>query len=107
MRQVVCSTIDDLVEVVHYLFTNCNEYRCLLRPILRRFPLLYTLIDRCLCVHYFLPFGAAAMVIPETVIALVAQIFKETIQIVRNIGLVVDMAIRVAVGLAAYHIEGG
>ena len=47
------------------------------------------------------------MVIPETVIAFVAQIFKETIQIVRNIGLVVDVAVRIAVGLATYHIEGG
>ena len=47
------------------------------------------------------------MVIPGAVMALVAQMFKETIQIVGNIGLVVDVAVRIAVGLAAYHIEGG
>ena len=47
------------------------------------------------------------MVIPEAVIACVARTFKETIQIVRNIGLVVDVAVRIAADLATYHIEGG
>lgn len=47
------------------------------------------------------------MVIPEAVLAFVAHFFKETVQIMGNIGLVVDVAVRIAVGLAAYHVEGG
>ena len=53
------------------------------------------------------PFGVAAMVIPESMVAFVAQTFKEAIQIVGDIWLVVDIAVRIAVGLATYHIDGG
>ena len=47
------------------------------------------------------------MVMPETVIAFVAHLFKETVQIMGNIGLIVDVAVGIAVSLAAYHVESG
>jgi hypothetical protein len=47
------------------------------------------------------------MVVPEAVVALVAWPSEETFQTEGDIGLVVDVAVRIAVGLAAYHIVGG
>jgi len=47
------------------------------------------------------------MVIPSAVIAFVARNCKETILIVGSIGRVVDMAVGITVGLAAYHIDSG
>jgi len=49
----------------------------------------------------------AAVVVQEAVIAFVARTFKETIQTTGNIGRVVDVAVGIAVVLAAYRIDGG
>ena len=46
------------------------------------------------------------MVIPEVVIALLAQTPEEAFQVEGDVRLVVDLAIRIAVDLAAYHIGG-
>ena len=47
------------------------------------------------------------MVVPEAVLALVTRPSKETFQIEGDFGLVVDVAIRIAVDMATYHIGGG
>jgi len=46
-------------------------------------------------------------VVQEAVIASVARTFRDTIQIMGNIGRVVDMAVGIAVVFAAYRIDGG
>jgi len=47
------------------------------------------------------------MVVPEAVFALITQPSKETFQIEGDVGLVVDVAIRITVDLTAYQIGGG
>jgi hypothetical protein len=49
------------------------------------------------CINYLLPFGTAAMVIPEPVIVARTSF---------NIGFVVDLAIKIAIGLVAYRVVG-
>ena len=105
LRQVICSTIDDLVEVTQYSVTTCIKHCQLPLPVPRRHPFpLHILVDQYLRIDYLLPRGLATVVVPEAVFALVAFAFETTFQIKGDVGFVVGLAIRIALGLAAYHI---
>ena len=58
-------------------------------------------------INYLLPYGTGAMVVPEAVIAKLTGTSEETFQTEGDVGLVVLVAVRIAVRLAAYHIIGG
>jgi len=47
------------------------------------------------------------MVVPKAVLALVTRASEETFQTEGDVGLIVDVTVRIAGSLAAYHIVGG
>jgi hypothetical protein len=53
-----------------------------------------------------LPLGTVAMVLPEAMIACFTRTSKETFQFEGNVGLVVDVTVRITVDFPAYQIIG-
>ena len=58
-------------------------------------------------INYWLPHGTGAVVVPKVVIAKLTGTSEETFKTEGDVGLVVLVAVRIAVRLAAYHIIGG